>query len=271
MTAWKLAAIILSIVLALVVTVIACGDDDYDDDDDDDTAADDDSADDDSTDDDDDDDDTTTTTISVSGNAFSFPDYQRIVGAKISVLEFPERETLTIEEGYFVFEDLPVGAEATFVLEHKEYRTTQTKTFTLPVQDVEKVTFQVPNHLVFFGLALLIGLEVDDTKCQIVTTVTVPGKSIYDQGAHGEAGAQVSIDPPLPADHGPIYFNDDVKPDPSLTESSSDGGVLYTNVPPGEYVLQAQKQDVDFIFPKMKCRANVLVNASPPYGLQAVY
>lgn len=40
--------------------------------------------------------------------------------------------------------------------------------------------------------------------------VSVLGKTLYDPGAHGEAGAIVQIDPPVPAGHGPIYFNTSV-------------------------------------------------------------
>ena len=58
-------------------------------------------------------------------------------------------------------------------------------------------------------------------------------------------------------------------PDPSLVETSDDGGVLFIQVPPGEYVWTAYKPDVLFTRVKMKCRVGFLVNASPPWGLQA--
>jgi hypothetical protein len=101
-----------------------------------------------------------------------------------------------------------------------------------------------------------------------VTTVTRVGKSIYDPGAHGEAGATVTLDPPLPAEHGPIYFNAQVLPDRTLTETSEDGGVLFIQVPPGEYVWTASKPDALLSRVKSKCRVGFLVNASPPWGLQ---
>jgi hypothetical protein len=100
--------------------------------------------------------------------------------------------------------------------------------------------------------------------------VTRVGKSLYDEGAHGEAGATVTVEPALPPEHGPIYFNAAVIPDPSLTETSEDGGVLFVDVPPGTYTLHAQKDGVIFEDTLMQCEAGVLVNASPPYGLQAL-
>ena len=87
-------------------------------------------------------------------------------------------------------------------------------------------------------------------------------------GAHGEAGAVVTLNPPLPAEHGPIYFNAQVLPDRTLTETSEDGGVLFIQVPPGEYVWTATRPDTLFSRIKSKCRVGFLVNASPPWGLQ---
>ena len=62
-------------------------------------------------------------------------------------------------------------------------------------------------------------------------------RALTDPGAHGEDRTTVTLAPPLPAEHGPIYFNSAVLPDRSLTETSDDGGVLFIQVPPGEYKL----------------------------------
>lgn len=213
--------------------------------------------------------------VEVSGDAFAFTlpgePYGLIDAATISVLEQPEHTVTTDDMGHFVVPGLPPGSQATFVLEHDGFPVARTKTFTLPDDGMlERVTFQVPNDELFALLAGLLMLEVDPGSCQMVSTVTRVGKSIYDAGAHGEAGATVTIDPPLPPEHGPIYFNASVIPDPTLTETSEDGGVLLTNVPPGTYVLQAHKDGVTFESTTMQCEAGVLVNASPPYGLQAL-
>lgn len=211
----------------------------------------------------------------VSGDAFAFTlpgePYGLIDGASISVLEQPGVTTTTDDQGHFVVEGLDRGVEATFVLEREGFPVAHTKTFTLPeTDDLGQVTFQVPDDALFDLLAGVLMLEVDPGACQIVSTVTRVGKSIYDEGAHGEAEATVTIEPPVDAASGPIYFNAAVIPDPSLTETSEDGGVLFTNVPPGTYVLTAEKDGVEFESTTMQCAAGVLVNASPPYGLQAL-
>ena len=92
---------------------------------------------------------------------------------------------------------------------------------------------------------------------------------MYDPGADGEGGAVVDLPGATPG-AGPIYFNSSVLPDRSLTETSDDGGVLYIQVPPGEYVMTAHKPGAEFRQVKFKCRPGVLVNASPPWGLQRI-
>lgn len=209
--------------------------------------------------------------VSVSGDAIPFaggPD-GRVEGAAIWILEHPEMRVTTGADGHFAFDDLPVGSEVTLVMDHPDYVPIQTGTILLGAGGAQRVTFQAVTYGIYDALAQLLDVEPDDTKCQMVTTITRVGKSIYDPGAHGEAGVVVTLDPPLPADHGPIYFNSSVLPDYSLEESSDDGGVLFIQVPPGEYVWTAFKPGVEFSQVKMKCRAGVLVNASPPWGLQA--
>jgi hypothetical protein len=213
--------------------------------------------------------------IEVSGDAFAFTlpgtPYGLIGGATISILEQPEFVVQTDAMGHFVFPAVPPGSEATFVLEAEGFPPARTKTFTIPDSGVlERVTFQVPDDALFDAMASLLMLEVDPATCQIVSTVTRVGKSIYDAGAHGEAGATVTLEPAIGAEHGPVYFGADVIPDPSLTETSEDGGVLFTNVPAGTYVMRAHEDGVTFEETTMKCEAGVLVNASPPYGLQAL-
>ncbi len=214
-------------------------------------------------------------TLLVSGDAFAFTlpgeDYGRIAGATIGVLEQPELSTTSDAMGHFEFPALPAGATATFTIAAEGFPPARTKTFTLPEQGpLERVTFQVPDDATFAALATIVDIEPDPATCQLASTVTRVGKSLYDAGAHGEAGATVTIDPALPPEHGPIYFNAQVIPQKDLTETSEDGGILYTNVPPGTYVLRASKAGVEFEDVTIRCDAGVLVNPSPPHGLQAL-
>jgi hypothetical protein len=203
--------------------------------------------------------------------AFALPgeEYGRISG-EIHVLENPEIRATSDAEGSFVIDGLEVGSQATFVIVAEGFPEGQTKTFTVPEGGIEELTFQIPPESLTILMARLIEVELDDAACQIVSTFTRVGKSIGDAGPHGEPGATVTIEPALEAVHGPIYFNEDVLPDRSVLESSEDGGVVFVNVPPGTYTLTAHKEGVEFEQVTVECRAGVLVNASPPYGLQAL-
>jgi hypothetical protein len=216
-------------------------------------------------------DDSCTFPVTLSGDAIPFVGGPngRIAGADVSLLELPDRHVTTGSDGHFAFEGLEEGSEVTVVLSHPDYHPIQTGTFRLGPEGIARVTFQAVTYDIYGALAALLAVTPDEeNRCQMVTTVTRVGRSIYDPGAHGEEGVTVSLDPPLPAEHGPIYFNSSVLPDRRLTETSDDGGVLFIQVPPGEYVWTAHKPGAVFSRVKMKCRAGLLVNASPPRGLQ---
>jgi hypothetical protein len=207
--------------------------------------------------------------VSVSGNAFIFTG-GFIEDGVVSVLEVPGVTAVTDADGFFRLDGLPADGEITLVLSAPDYVPIQTGTLPVTGTELERVTFQAVHEAIFALLADMLEVTPDPAMCQIATTVTRVGKSLYDEGAHGEAGATVTIDPPLTGDaEGPIYFNASVVPDRTLTETSEDGGVVFVNVPPGRYVLTATKTGVTFTAMTITCRAGMLVNASPPWGLQA--
>jgi hypothetical protein len=205
---------------------------------------------------------------SVSGVAAIFNDAVtgRIAEAKISVVEQPDLSMTTAADGAFAFE-VGSGDDVTLVLEHPDYPLIQTGTHTVPTSGVNDLTFQVPDKGIYNALAALVQITPDPTRCQLVTTITRKGGTILEPGAHGEAGVTVTITPELPKESGPIYFNASVLPDKSLTESTEDGGVLYVNVPVGKYVLHGEKAGATLTDVRFDCRAGVLVNASPPRGM----
>ncbi len=208
----------------------------------------------------------------VSGNAFSFIGYYGIEGGTVTVLEDTSITTTTSgADGAFRVEGLPSEGEVTLVLTANDFYPIQTGTLAFDATGLERVTFQAVYDALFDVLADGLMVTPDPGRCQIATTVTRVGKSIYDKGAHGEAGATVTIDP-VPGDgaEGPIYFDASVMPDRTLTETSEDGGVLFVNVPPGRYMLRASKPGITFREVIATCRAGLLVNASPPWGLQAL-
>jgi len=218
--------------------------------------------------------------VSISGHAFDFNVHGgKLKGGEVVVLERPDLRTITGDDGSFRIDDLVPGSCATLVLKHPGHQPTQTATFTLGRTSLKRVSFQVPPEVIFAGYSVLLGIPTDPNCCHLATTVTRKGESLYGSigPTHGEPGATVTIEPPLPRRLGPIYFNlsftktgmQIIWPDRLLKETTKDGGVLFVNVPPGEYTLRAHKEGKAFTSVKVKCRPGVLVNASPPWGLQA--
>jgi hypothetical protein len=108
-------------------------------------------------------------TVSVGGIAWGFTlpgqgGYDRIANATVSVLEAPELTTTSSADGEFAIEGIPVGSEATFVLEHPNYPLTYTKTFTVPDADIDDLTFQVPNNGLYSVIELQLGITCSSSR-----------------------------------------------------------------------------------------------------------
>ena len=215
-------------------------------------------------------------TATVSGDAMHFGlGGGPVPGGSVTVLERPDLATTTDAGGHWVLDGLVVGADATFVLTAPGRPVVQTATFTVPAGGLERVAFQSPDDQIFAGFAHVLQITPDPTRCQVASTVTRRGHSVYGPaGSHGEPGAVAWIDPAPAAADGPVYFNllrpDVIWPDRSLDRTTDDGGVVWTNVAPGTYTLRASLAGADIAPARITCRPGVLVNASPPWGLQVV-
>lgn len=210
------------------------------------------------------------TGVTLSGDAIPFDDGPdgRIEGAYIYVLERPELHMTTGADGHFAFTGLTIGSEITLRLVHPDYVPIQTGTFVMEAGGAERVTFQAVTHAIYEALAAILMITPDPERCQMVTTVTRIGRSIYDPGAHGEADVLVATSPMVPLESGPVYFNSSVVPDRALSITSDDGGVVWVNVLPGRYTVTGTKAGATFRPVIFRCEAGWLVNASPPWGLQ---
>ena len=65
----------------------------------------------------------------------------------------------------------------------------------------------------------------------------------------------------------PFYFNEQVIPDPAQKRSSKDGGVIWTGVRSGRYVVRAKHPSRRFASFVATCKPGRIVNANPPWGL----
>jgi hypothetical protein len=217
--------------------------------------------------------------LSISGQAYFFDmetpgqlDWMREVeGAELYVLEAPElRVTLDPSSDHgFTIDGIPEDVKLTLALVHEDYFPHLTRTFDVGDSSVTGVTFQSISRTIATLAAALLGADADDeSRCQMATTVTALDPQ--DVWAPGEPGAIVTIDPEVSAEQGPYYFDENVIPDLSLTETTSDGGVTVVGAEPGTYRWDAHKDGVTFEQLEMKCVGGWLTNASPPYGLNII-
>lgn len=216
----------------------------------------------------------------IRGTAYTFNTPDPIAGATIKVEELPDVSATTGADGSYELE-LPLGTTATPYIAAADHYGVHVQTFTLDDahdgSELDGVNFQTPSLAIYDGLKALVGGFVGrdpfEGGCVIVTTVgdaRMVGMT-FDEfinfHPHGVEGATVAIDP---ASAAPIYFNDQVLPDQAQLTSSIDGGVLFANVPPGEYSLSATKPGVEFATVHVKCESGWVVNANPIWGLHAL-
>lgn len=213
--------------------------------------------------------------VTISGTAYRFNSRDPIVGATVRVAELPSAVTTTDADGRWSLR-IPSGRPVTPFIVATGYHSIHLQTFVAHGRDLREVNFQTPTEDIYQALRALLGArlgrEIDTSQCVVVSTISDPRvrAMTFDEfiqfAPHGIAGATASATPSMGA---PIYFDDSVLPDPTRTESSGDGGVLWIEVPPGRYVVRATHPDHDFASFLATCEPGRLINANPPWGLFA--
>lgn len=227
--------------------------------------------------------------VHLSGKVFNFaphiiPPDAPVEDVLISIAEFPLTKVLNIRSdvnGYWSMpvikiKNIPLYLSLRF--EKEGFVTTQSNQLKVTDAGIDSIALQYPSVEYYTAAITLLEQQVSEAigapyTVQTLAVATV-GKSwasmFFNQFPHGDPGATVTIDPPIsfPA-LGPIYFNDDVVPDPAQPYVSTDGGVLYANVPTGTYTLQAYKDPFEYETVTFTINPDVeLYIASPPHSLQ---
>ena len=208
--------------------------------------------------------------MNISGTTFAFADGDPVADATVGIAEDPTITTTSDENGRYTL-TVPDASSVTPVVEHPDFRTMHLQTFSTAGDDLENVNFQMVDDAVYDAFAAVLGIEPDPQLCQIATTVNtievrdLTFEEFHAFGPHGVAGTTVTVEPPIP---DTVYFNKDVIPDRSLTETSDDGGVVWTNVEPGVYEFRAESPDTEFASFVATCEPGRFINAGPPWGLR---
>lgn len=213
-------------------------------------------------------------TVDLRGTAYEFnKPAKRLAGATIRVAERPRLRARVRANGAYRLA-VPDRARVTPYIEVPGYHTIYLQTFTTAGRDLDRVNFQVPTDATYDALAALLQVPLDargdPRECAIVSTFSTRNVralgfgGFVGYGAHGVAGATATATPSLGR---PIYFNDQVIPDRAQQRSSIDGGVIWTGVPAGRYVVRAHHPRTRFARFAATCRPGRVVNANPPWGL----
>ena len=211
--------------------------------------------------------------VAIKGTAYAFDNQDPIEGATIRAKGAPGASATSGADGTYRLK-VPDHAKVIPYVEAEGYHGIYLQTFFTDGHNLRRVNFQIPSVPTYFALAALLGVELDENddpaRCAVVSTTStkrIRGLSFpefVDYGAHGVAGATASTRSGLPE---PVYFNDNVIPDPLLTETSVDGGIIWTEVPGGNYKVRAHHPGKRFSTFRATCRDGRVVNANPPWGL----
>jgi len=221
--------------------------------------------------------DTPHATVTLSGTAFNFVNSaEPVVGARVWIAEYPDLETTTDGSGHYALR-VPDQASITPVIEAGgSFMKMYIQTFHTEGADITDVKLQVIDEVVYILFSAALGIDPDPDFCQISSTVNeaaIQGMTLTEMkahGAHGVAGAIVASAPAIAPEHGPVYFDEATWPDATLTETTVDGGVVWSNVPPGVYRISAAHPDRRFEPFVATCKPGRFINAGPPWGLREV-
>ena len=215
----------------------------------------------------------------------SYIDYWATVpDVDVWVAEYPFTRDLDIrtdETGWWtmhVVKHQGVDLEFSFIYEKDGWITTKTNIITVGDDDITDLAIQYIDPAYYQQMmkpyvqaTWLGGAPLHNA---MVVTVGKSWSSMHDgRLPHGDPGATVSATPPLGL--GPIYFNRQVIPDPTLSETSVDGGVAWLNLPAGHLSeVTAEKEGVAYKTARFSVETAdaaygvELYIASPPHSVE---
>ena len=166
-----------------------------------------------------------------------------------------------------------------FVYELAGYPTTKSQVVEVTGAGITDLAVQFPTQAYYAAakgqieqqIGALIGAPYS-LRNVLVTTVGKSWASMYSPDLpHGDPGVQVAISPAIqfPVSLGPVYFNEAVAPDPTLTSTSVDGGVLFGNLASGSHTITASKAPFAYSALTFVVQDQIeLYIASPPHATQ---
>jgi len=207
-------------------------------------------------------------------NTGDYIDYSATVpGVRVWISEYPYTRGLDIQTDdtgwwtMYVIKYEGVDLEFSFVYEKDGWITT--KSNAIPVTDEDDIDLAIqyidPLYYQFYVKPFVqaVWLGTEPFLNAMVVTVGKSWASMHDDRLpHGDPGATAMASPALGV--GPIYFNEDVLPDPGQMATSLDGGVTWLNMPlDNTYYVTAEKEGV--VYPTVKFSIDA---ADVEYGVE---
>jgi len=214
-----------------------------------------------------------------------YPFQSTVAGVRVWIAELPITRALNIRSdaaGNWKFPAIKIQGtplHMSFVYEKDGYPTTKSQVFEIGEAGITDVAVQYPTTAYYLAakgqieqqIGALIGAPYSLTNV-LVTTVGKSWASMFSPRLpHGDPGVQVMMSPAVafPASLGPVYFNEAVAPDPTLTSTSVDGGVLFGNLARGSHTITASKAPFSYDTLTFVVQDGVeLYVASPPHATQ---
>lgn len=216
-------------------------------------------------------------------------DYHAVVpGVSVWVAEFPESRGMGVRSDASGWWTMRIrkrkGGDVgvSLIYEKPGWITTKSNVITVRDADDTDIAIQYIDPF-FFRIIIrpLIQMMMRDMlpkgadatlRNAVVATVGKSWASIHDDRLpHGDPGATVNA---VPGAIGPLYFDENVRPNPAYLKTSVDGGVAWLNAPAGDYTMNAVKQGVSYsgvrfvVAPSDAAAGVVLYIASPPDSIQ---
>lgn len=220
---------------------------------------------------------------------------RNIGGGTITNLQTGEKYK-TGNDGYAKIHAIP-GSKLTLLFNKKGYSKVQSGTVVVPeeglVGDENEMTLQVPSKLLGDVLVGAVGKPRHGCS-HIVTTIQALGKSLHEDDGEPKARAFLIDNASGKKREADIYLGmnskgqTDFLPEftaewieniaPKLAEmldsdyTSEDGGVIWKNVPVGNYSIIAEKTDIEFTKSSVDVFKNspAIINVSPPQSPRVI-
>jgi hypothetical protein len=174
--------------------------------------------------------DATPTHVTVSGQVSGFPNFQRLEGARITVVDHPEVEPVFSNMiGEFTVPGVPAFSDVTIRFEKDTYMTCVSRVLRIQganyVMEGARQSLTMVPHDLAVALVNNIGLDLDPEKSAVIATVLQVDRSYL-----SEATAVLTPVTGEPT----IYLGGNWVPDPNEKGTTSTGTAVFLNYAPGE-------------------------------------